>query len=398
VRTAEESLSIVEPLAAARGISRVVDTTWLDKVGIPVFASIRPDAMEGSLCVHAGKGFSPAEAKIGAYMEALEFSFAGYGRSDVNWTLATPNEVVASFSGAIKFFEFGAELGLVIAPFDPLAVVQAEEISAGRGQVLVPAELVFHPFSVNPGAALFGTGTNGLASGNSLLEATVHGLAEVMERHATSFELLDPQSALVDTYSAGEAVNGLLSKIHSAGLRCLLRADTRFFGIPLFIATILDAEDDSSVAVTKGYGFHPIAEIGAVRAIAEAAQSRLTIIHGGRDDLVRRIEMAKRHGSQTLTQFNTAVRAMVENRAREVDFFSLPSMETIDVSVEKTLDYLLAALRADGLSNVARVVLTPTTYPFQVVKVIVPGAECFDGINCRVGPRLLGHFDKCHPI
>jgi ribosomal protein S12 methylthiotransferase accessory factor len=64
-RSAEESLVIAESIALSRGVSRVVDTTWLDRIGIPVYSSIRPDGVKGTLCVHAGKGFTHAEAKIG---------------------------------------------------------------------------------------------------------------------------------------------------------------------------------------------------------------------------------------------------------------------------------------------------------------------------------------------
>ena len=58
------------------GISRVTDSTRLDRIGIPVFSSIRPSAAEASLCVHAGKGTTTTEARTGALMEAIEFAFS----------------------------------------------------------------------------------------------------------------------------------------------------------------------------------------------------------------------------------------------------------------------------------------------------------------------------------
>jgi len=74
-RPAKESLILAKKIARERGVSRVVNTTWLDRIGVPVFASIRPDGIKGTLCVHSGKGFSADEAEIGAYMEAIEISF-----------------------------------------------------------------------------------------------------------------------------------------------------------------------------------------------------------------------------------------------------------------------------------------------------------------------------------
>ena len=58
----------------ALGISRVTDITRMDRLGLPVFASVRPRGK--ALCVHAGKGLLPADARIGALMEALEFAIA----------------------------------------------------------------------------------------------------------------------------------------------------------------------------------------------------------------------------------------------------------------------------------------------------------------------------------
>src|SRR5579862_6644062 len=75
----EITLSHAIPLAEKLGISRVTDISRLDRVGVPVFASIRPGAQRGSLCVNAGKGLTAAEARVGAAMEAIEFAMAEFG-------------------------------------------------------------------------------------------------------------------------------------------------------------------------------------------------------------------------------------------------------------------------------------------------------------------------------
>lgn len=75
-RSAEDSLILASSIADKMGVTRVTDITWLDKVGIPVYAGIRPFAATGSLNVHNGKGMWPNEAKIGAFMESMEFSLA----------------------------------------------------------------------------------------------------------------------------------------------------------------------------------------------------------------------------------------------------------------------------------------------------------------------------------
>ena len=56
----------------AAGITRVADITDLDRIGIPVFSSIRPMADRGAISVYNGKGATPTEARVSAMMEGLE--------------------------------------------------------------------------------------------------------------------------------------------------------------------------------------------------------------------------------------------------------------------------------------------------------------------------------------
>lgn len=51
-RSAEDSLKLAKTIAREMGVTRVTNVTWLDKIGIPVFAGIRPYASKGSLNVH----------------------------------------------------------------------------------------------------------------------------------------------------------------------------------------------------------------------------------------------------------------------------------------------------------------------------------------------------------
>src|SRR5882762_3189265 len=88
-----ETLARAQAMSGQLGISRVTDTTWLDRVGIPVFASIRPTAVPGSLCVNAGKGVHAVEAQVGAYMEAIEYALAEYDSNRVEIVKSTPRAI-----------------------------------------------------------------------------------------------------------------------------------------------------------------------------------------------------------------------------------------------------------------------------------------------------------------
>jgi ribosomal protein S12 methylthiotransferase accessory factor len=385
-RSVEESLTIAESLAMSRGVSRVVDTTWLDRIGIPVYSSIRPDGVKGTLCVHAGKGFTHAEAKIGAYMEAIEFSFATPGRNIVDWFLCKPSEILASFKHRIHFADFCARKGRRIEHHDDIAVVVGDEIMSGLGRVLIPAELTYLPFFENTGVKLYGTSTNGLASGNTLEEATVHGLAEVMERHVRSFDIIKDCSLLVRLDNAPVKIKAMVRQIETAGLRCYLRYSENSFGLAYFTGYVLEPDEHNPIAVASGFGFHPIAEIAAVRALAEAVQGRLSHIHGGRDDIIKRVEMGVALGRDRELELIRHLRDIAQNPSGELDFSKVPNVETS--SVIQARECLYAGLAHAGLNHVVRVALTDATYPFQVVKVVVPGAEMYEAEFPRVGPRL----------
>ena len=389
-RSVEESLAIAESLAMSRGVSRVVDTTWLDRIGIPVYSSIRPDGIKGTLCVHAGKGFTHAEAKIGAYMEAIEFSFATPGRNIVDWFLCKPSEILASFDQRIHFSDFCPRKGCRIEHDDDVAVVIGEEILSGLGRVLVPAELVYLPFFENPGVKLYGTTTNGLASGNTLDEATVHGLAEVMERHVRSFDVIKDDSLLVRLDNAPSKIKMMAKKIENAGLRCCLRYSKNPFGLAYFTGYVLEPDERNPIAVASGFGFHPNAEIAAVRALAEAVQGRLSHIHGGRDDIIKRVKVGVELGRDRELELIRHLRNIAENPCGEIDFSMVPN---IDISsLFQARECLYQGLISAGFDHVVRVVLTDAAYPFQVVKIIVPGAEMYEAEFPRIGPRLAKHF------
>ena len=79
----EETLRRARSIAQSVGISRVTEVTYLDRIGIPVFVAIRPDAQPRSVCVSAGKGLTAADARIGAYMEAIELAWAEHVRASM---------------------------------------------------------------------------------------------------------------------------------------------------------------------------------------------------------------------------------------------------------------------------------------------------------------------------
>lgn len=387
-----DTLATAKSMAAGLGIVRVTDTTWLDCMGIPVFASIRPDAAPRSLCVNAGKGVHPEEARVGAYMEAIEFTLAEYRNRVIEMVISTPRQVIAQEHADFEFTDLCPILGRAVDPDGPLACVEAEDLTSGQ-RLMVPAELAFSPFPENPAQRIFGTSTNGLASGNTVAEATLHGLCEVIERDIRSFNYFRDRSQLVHLDHPVSDVDLLTAKVEAAGLEWALRYTPNEFGLPYLEGFILEASDDAPIAISQGAGLHLVKDIAAVRGLAEAAQSRLSYIHGGRDDLIERFEYFARFDGEVERRATSQTRARITDTCETVTYSAIADMSGSATGMPQALDALLQVLGHNGIHQVLRVVLSSPDSPLAVVKVIVPKLEHFQPTLRRVGPRLVKFAD-----
>jgi len=388
------SLRAVPPeatLARAREKARALGITRLDRVGVPVYASVRPSAPYGSLCVNAGKGLHPIEAQVGAYMEAIEFALAEPGASPrVRVERATARDVLDGRRRPEAILDLCPKLGVQVRLDAPLDCVRADDVLSGE-RALVPAELVFLPY--RPSArfrSLFGTSSNGLSSGNSVREATVHGVCELVERDVRAFEAVRDTSAPVDLATVDGPGRALVDTIRDAGLELYVRTARNPFGLPYFFAVIHDPDACAPHLLNGGFGCHPHRSVAFVRAVSEAAQSRLSFIHGGRDDLV---DHHARFAGWTAARKRAFVEGVI---ARAAEGHAVPMDWAHDASAEATTverceALVLERLRALGFDRVYRVVFTEADEPLQVVRVIVPRIELFNESLARVGPRLRDH-------
>jgi ribosomal protein S12 methylthiotransferase accessory factor len=387
----EITLARAKALGARLGVSRVTDTTRLDSVGIPVFASIRPGAVEGSLCVNAGKGVRPIEAEVGAHMEAIEFAVAEPKEHLHTLASAGPLDVLGGVQSISALADFCPIHGKGVTLGGSLDCVPANDLVTGA-EVLIPAETVFLPYTPRSGKSVFGSSSNGLASGNSIAEATLHALFEVIERDISAFNQVNDVAVRIDEETLPAVCAELIDKIEAAGLSVSVRVIPNEFGIPMFDAHVFDAAALGSVALASGLGCHAVPEIALVRAITEAAQSRLSAIHGGRDDLRRsEARLAEFQTGALETAAGMAFRALIDSRAT-VSFDDLddwmPQTQTIDDAISMVSDRLLR----QGIQHICRVILTSGEDELHVVRVVVPKLEFFGHGSRRVGPRLLGYL------
>ncbi|MBV8468005.1 MAG: YcaO-like family protein [Burkholderiales bacterium] len=389
VRSPEATLAFAKAFAAELGITRVTDITRLDSVGVPVCASIRPNAATGSLCVNAGKGMSVLEARVGAYMEAIEFACAEFGRSAaVRYMAATARDVLDGRDNPGAILDFCPIMEREIELDEAMGCVCAEDLSQG-GETLIPAELVFLPCPVDVSLQpCFGSNSNGLASGNSPVEATVHALIECFERDIRSFQHIRDTSSLVDPRTYPEAVKRIETQANAAGLSLAVRYADNQFGLPYFMAIVANLTDCDPIYVNVGYGCHLSSDIAMSRAVTECFQSRLSFIHGGRDDLQNRYEFFGDWTAEAKRDY--AARLIKETFSADdvVSFADVPDLAPTVASVDDALVKLIDIAKCVDGARVLRVRYTTDEQPLQIVRVIVSKFEFFTEATARVGYRL----------
>lgn len=380
IRPPSETLGVIRKAAPLAGITRVAEITGLDRLGIPVFTSVRPKAAEGSVTVYNGKGYTAEEAEVSAIMEGVErFSAEKADRETVFGSLVEMDGR-EEFIDPRKLILPGARQYSVS---ERLEWVRGTSLVSGE-QVLVPAESVFHPYEREN--QLFRTNTNGLAAGNVVEEAVFHGLMEVIERDAWSlFEVDASRAKNLDPDDCGARsrhVGDLVRRLRSASVEPHLKDITSDVGIVTVAAALDDEATKDAALLSLGVGTHLVPEIAVLRALTEAVQSRLTTIHGTREDTFK-AEYIRRIGYDRMKRIN---RKWFSPSPDDLRYDDLPAHHSDDFLED--IGFTLASLRKAGLAQAVAVDLTGKETGIPAVRVIVPGLEVFALDKERAGARL----------
>ncbi|WOF15183.1 YcaO-related McrA-glycine thioamidation protein [Methanoplanus sp. FWC-SCC4] len=371
-KSPEETLEIVSPVARSCGITRVADITGLDRLNIPVFSCIRPGAADGAISVYNGKGATPTAARVSAIMEGIERYSA-----EIN-----ERELITG-----RFSELGeAE---AVNPSDlilPNGVDPDTKIPWHRGfdivneeEVYVPAHAVFHPVPHGT-ARFFRTSTNGIASGNTVEEATFHGLCEVVERDAWSLVEASGYAGPVIENIGNDQLNSMIDAFSENEVELILRDITSDNGIPTVAAVADDVRLKDPSLLCIGMGTHVSPVIAAMRAITEVAQSRATQIHGAREDTTE-ADFRKQIGYERTKRLNKKW----FDKADSKDFSEFDEFVSDDFL--KDINYVSEKLQKSGLDRIIVNDLTMPDVSVPVVRVTVPGLETFAMDNERAGER-----------
>ena len=380
----DETVRRVECFMPVMGITRIANVTGLDTIGIPVVMVSRPNSR--SISVSQGKGFDIASARASGLMESVESYHAEQislplklgSYEDIRYTHPT-----VDVDRLPRFFDSP------FTPFTQLLWIEGLNVT-DNNPVWVPYELVHLDYTLPlpTGHGCFAPSSNGLASGNHLLEAISHGICEVIERDSlTMWHLLQPE-AQERTRIALDSIDdpgcrSILEKYDHAGVLVGVWEITGDVGVPAFLCRTLQVDGPRSYTVrpASGMGCHPSRKVALLRALTEAAQSRLTFISGARDDMPRD-EYERFLDPQTQKQW----RHVLGDGTGVREFCEAPTWE--EETFEDDVDWELERLRSVEIEQVIVVNLTKPEFGIPVVRVIIPGLEGIDhSSRYAPGPR-----------
>jgi ribosomal protein S12 methylthiotransferase accessory factor len=369
----EVTFAKIQPYFSSIGLTRLSNITHLDRIGIPVTQAIRPNSY--SLASTSGKGLTLELALVSAAMEALEFHCAE--------TAAIPHFELP-YSRLIECYPHIALEDLPLSGYSVFHIDRPEQWCLGwdliqKEEVAVPLHSVLFDYRLQSGnwsnLLSFETiSTNGLASGNQLLEAVTSGLFELVERDAVAC-CTDAQLRVgyqkprvkLETIDS-PVVRGLLEQFYNADLVPFLFDCTLDTDIPVYEALCFDSRDESTWTC-HGCGAHLDPEVAMTRALTEAAQTRAIAISGSRDDCFESyyITFCLRDSNREIARLESYP-ATIDARTRRSEATS---------SFEGDIDVILAKLQRIGCQQAIVVNLTPPEWDISVVRVIVPGLEGF---------------------
>jgi ribosomal protein S12 methylthiotransferase accessory factor len=225
---------------------------------------------------------------------------------------------------------------------------------------LVPVQAVFLFANLDEVNLLSNLGSTGLASGNTMEEAKIAGLLEVIERDADGVVPFDTRTCF-ELYTENPNLLPLFEAYQAQGIQIRFQEVTTEFGIPCYRCFVVNEEGQ----IIRGTG----ANLDGRRAIMSALTETTFPFPGGPASAPGLAGLPKRR------------------------FEDLPNFDTN--SSHRNLALIETLLTSRGYSPVY-VDLTRRDIDIPVVKALVPGLDWlaeFDRFS-RINPRLFANYLK----
>lgn len=369
------------------GVTRIADITHLDRVGIPVYSAIRPSAAKGAISVYSGKGVTPPQAKISAMMEGFERCLAEKKEMNNNIEEETLNtEFVDSYDNITDTYNIVNPAKLLISEDvrtdDMIEWTSGWDIINGE-EIYVPSNSVYHPYEpTNECVKLFRSNTNGLAAGNVIEEAILHGLLEVVERDALSIAEMNRNPGKSLELSSEDGISyKLMQKFKDANINVRLWIPQHDTEVTTVVASLDDVQLKDPAMLVMGAGAHLKPEIATIRALTEAAQSRVVQIHGARED-TERDKFVRNIGYERMKRMNSFWYKDKDVETVRLDELNDLSQGSPVENINNVIDQL-----KNLVNSVIAVNLSRDGVDVPVVRVIIPTFEMYTLDRERVGKR-----------
>ncbi len=376
----EETLARVLPLLNMAGMGEPEEIT--DDIGIPVFSIDRQVTAHGKPKYYNGKGVTREQAMASAVMECIE-RYSAEMRED--------DEVVfGTYEQACEVMSAVNPIDLIL-PIWAIDRLQGAEIAWTSGydmfrgeDVWVPACEVFYPYVPDTDLQLYKFHTNGIATGNTMEEAVLHAMFELIERDAWSIAEYR-NTAVPDVVVDPDSVPGrLIAKFAEKGVEIHLKDLTSDIGVTTIGAAADDVVTKDPEMLTIGVGTHLNPEIAAIRAITEVAQSRATHKDGKKINAQLQ-RVTNEMGYDRIKQMNRVWYAETDRRVALSDMVDESTDDVLD-DIEVVLGKLVDA----GFDSVIACDLTRPELNVPVVRMVIPNMEVWTMDGEREGRRVKG--------
>ncbi len=310
-----------------------------------------------------GKGTSGGQALVSACMEFVERASAKMRPEDS--LLEAAYTEIASDACDPCLFSLSPEAAFV--PAKKIDWIWGYSLTRSQ-PVLVPANLVFFPYEAgHDEKTISWTDSNGLASGNNLEEAVLHGILELVERDAVVISEYNrlPQEE-IRTEGFPVEVLRLLERLAASGYAFSFRAVPTDIPIPAVAAFLQKKKEPEKCCVA--FGCHLDPSLAVSRALTEAVQLLPPSIN---QEEWYQAESAERYTDPPL---------------REIAFDGLKSLASSDL--KDNIETCVALLRSID-SEVIVVDLSLPDIPFPAVRVLATGLQPLphEG-DMRLSPRF----------
>ncbi|WP_426196681.1 YcaO-like family protein [Massilia sp. DWR3-1-1] len=353
------------PAARALGVTRLANLTGLDRIGLPVWSAVRPDAL--TLASAMGKGLSDDAARAGALMESIEIWHAEHFAGPL---LFDAPAAVRRGSTVLALELLARRRAIALDWQQPMLLTAAHDLASGA-PCWLPWEVVSMDLrSASVLRSTFIRSTDGLAGAMCRQHALLHALCELVERdavwHWRQHDRASP-ARRVEPATAGPVLAGIAARIapHAA---LALWDITPSHGIACYACVLVDlpgVPDAALIGCCAGYACRPDAQGAAIAAVLEAVQARAALIAGARDDLDE-AEYAACRAPALVAALQGEIGEAGDRQALRADFEGGPA----------PLRSLLNALHAYGCQQIAAVDLSRPEVGLPVIKLVAPQLRC----------------------